>query len=404
MTPAETLTPLVAFEATRAFQFRQNNVSATQRGRPGLYLTNSAPFARSVLANGAGPLRVVDGKVRLPCLPPARWAEESFRGRRVLFLLPSEALGSNVCTLLFLRAFRDHHKPRQMSVFCARSAADIYALDREIRCFELWLPREEVDRHDVLIDLGQLESRRDVDVWPVEMEAELLAAFALPPSRAYPPEARPLPGGRRPRIGVFPLASSPLRTLPVAVTETLCRALAPEGDVLLSLNDLQQQGRLYLERLGTLPETVRVTRGAESIGGLLRTLRGCDYAVFADSGPAHMSKLFATPGLAVYTAAPGEVLQGRFTNLARWTVDWEGPHCKAPCGLAKLRRTVDGAVGCMGSLGVPLAALPTTAQASDAAAVARLMDAPVPCVAALAEQRGALAAAVLADLAARRGM
>ena len=72
--------------------------------------------------------------------------------------------------------------------------------------------------------------------------------------------------------------------------------------------------------------------------------------MFADSGPAHMAKRFAIPGVAVYTSAPPEALRGRFTNLAAWSVPFQGPHCLAPCGLAKLRQAADGTVGCMDPL------------------------------------------------------
>ena len=134
------------------------------------------------------------------------------------------------------------------------------------------------------------------------------------------------------------------------------------------------------------------------VADLLTAVGEFDYAVFADSGPAHIAKLFATPGVAVYTSAPGDVLQGRFRNLARWSVPFEGPHCRAPCGLAKLRERADGADGCMGSLGVGLADLPRTPRGRQPAIVDRLVHDPVPCVAGLAASPEPLVQFVRADL------
>lgn len=402
-----TTTPLLEFVAESDFHFVQHNASprARQEGRGGeRYLTTSQEFANQVLAARPHQFRVLEGRARLRCLPRKQWGRRAFRGKRVLFLLPMAALGENVATLLFLHAFAERHGPAAVGVFCARSASDIYYATDLARVYPLWIPRRELKSWDVVIDLDQLESRRDIEIWPVDMESELLAAFGLEPSPRFPSGPRAVPPDRPLVIGILPLASSPLRTLPPSATLALARALAPHGRVRLCLNRYQHQGRLYMRGLGRdLPAGVAVVEAFDSIGGLMAEIARFDYAVYADSGPAHISKLFAAPGLAVYSSAPGDVLQGRFTNLARWTVPFEGPHCRAPCGLAKVRRTADGRVGCMGSLGVGLAELPGTPGSGDASTVERLLlEQPVPCMARLAADPAPLVEFVLADLASRR--
>ena len=203
-----------------------------------------------------------------------------------------------------------------------------------------------------------------------------------------------------PNLGILPLASSPLRTLPPRLTIELAKAMAGLGNVTICLNKFQAQGRRYREIIAPeLAEAVKIIDAFETIGGLVEAVRDFDYAVYADSGPAHISKLFAAPGMAVYTSAHGDILQGRFSNLANWTVDYDGPHCAAPCGLAKLRSTADGRVGCMGSLEVDLEDLPTTPKVNDSSEVARLLaEAPVPCVQRLGDQSEKFVADVLGDL------
>jgi hypothetical protein len=160
---------------------------------------------------------------------------------------------------------------------------------------------------------------------------------------------------------------------------------------------------LYRRNIGPLPAGVTIVDGFSSIGELLRAIAAFDYAVFADSGPAHMSKLFATPGVGVYTSAPGDILQGRFRNLSPWTVPFAGPHCAAPCGLAKLRQSADGRIGCMGSLALPVTALPSVARAANRKAVEGfLLETPVPCIGALRDDPAPLVDFVQADLTARR--
>jgi len=402
---ALTRTQLVEFSARSAFHFQQHNTGprALQRGRAGeRHYTSSEPFTNQVLARQPKQFTIHDTDKRLPCLPRQAWAGTDYAGKRVLFLLPSEALGNNVSTLLFLQAFVERCRPAAVGVFCARSTADIYLRNADITVYPLWLGQRDLKTWPLVIDLGQLESRRNIDIWPVDMEADLLAAFAIPPSRRYAAAARPCRPQGRPKLGLLPLASSPLRTLPPSVTLALAAALVPLGEVTICLNRNQRQGLLYAQAIaGKLPQGVGVVDAFATIDDLLTAIDRFDYAVFADSGPAHMSKLFATPGLAVYSSAPGDILQGRFENLRRWTIPFKGPHCAAPCGLAKVRKTADGRVGCMGSLGVELAALPGVPGRGDAEVVERLQREPVPCLAELARDPTALVATVVADLRAR---
>lgn len=404
--PGRTRLGMVEFTARADFHFRPANVSDApeQQGIAGeRYYSTAGDFINQALRHHGEVFRITDKAAGLRCLPRARWARQEFRNRRVLFLVPPPALGEHVATLLFLRAFREQKEPGAVGVFCAASATDIYMTDPPDVVYSLWIGRAELRQWDVVIDLNHLEQRLDIDTWPVDMEADLLAAFELSAAAAYPAAARALPPGNgRLKIGVLPLASSPLRTLPIEATQALLGAMGGEHDLTLCLNRNQQQGRLYQQALaGSLPDGVEVIDAFSSIGDLLRAIAGFDYAVFADSGPAHMSKLSALPGTAIYTSAPARVLQGRFNNLAVWQSPYKGAFCDAPCGLAKVRADSNGTVGCMGSLETALEDLPDAAAGTDADAVERLLREPVPCVALLAAQAQVLADFVVADIASR---
>jgi ADP-heptose:LPS heptosyltransferase len=403
---AVTLTRVVEFRAKAPFEFRQHNVAVKGQDRAAggqVYYTTAEAFANAVLARAPEQFRILDPGKRLASLAPAHWPGFDFGAKRVLFLLPAQALGEAVAMFLFLQAVLERYPTARLAVACAQSAADIYALDGRIELFTLWIAKKRLQEFDALIDLGQVAARRNIDIWPVDMEAELLTAFDLAPSASYGSEPRRIQGKEALRIGILPLATSPLRTLPITVTLALVAALKERGHVTLSLNRDQQQGRLYAgEVAGRLGAEVTLVDGFASIGALMAAIRDFDYAVFADSGPAHIAKLFQTPGVAVYSSAPGDVLQGRFTNLARWTVPYVGPYCAAPCGLAKLRQTAAGRVGCMGSLGLGLDLLPATARGHHATQVERLLlQDPVPCIRHLRDDPEPLVEFVLNDLRSR---
>ena len=138
-------------------------------------------------------------------------------------------------------------------------------------------------------------------------------------------------------------------------------------------------------------ENVTVIDGFRTIGELIGFMEKQDYVVLADSGPAHITKLFQTPGLGIYTSAAAKVLQGRHTNLRNWQSTYHGDFCAAPCGLAKLRATSDGQIGCMGSLRVPFEELGDLPAASNKAVAEKLVvKSTVPCVSHLQSNQDAI--------------
>ena len=398
-------TTLVAFRADRDFRFAIPNASAASaQAAPSraTCLTNLPTFLRQVVLARTDIFQVERTPRRLNVLPPEDWAGADLSGARIGLLLPTQALGDSVPILAFIEALDEAFDLRSVRVFCAGPAADIFRRHPKVTADALWVTASDIAALDTIIDLGQAAPDHDIDLAPLDLESVLLERFDLEPSSRMPLDGRALPAGPL-EIGILPLASSPLRSLPPEAVLALVDALRLEGRVHLCLNANQGQGRLLTEALdGHLPPDVRLIDSFASVAEMMAAIGAFDYGIFADSGPAHLSKLECTPGVAVYSSASGEVLQGRFRNLARWTIPFEGPHCRAPCGLAKLRQSADGAVGCMGSLGMALEDLPGVPGGSDAEVVRTLFETPVPCIASLAENPGPLVDFVMADLADRR--
>jgi ADP-heptose:LPS heptosyltransferase len=333
----------------------------------------------------------------LDCLPRRQWGGTDFAGKRVLFLLPSAAIGDCVGVHLFLKSFRARWPDAELAVLNSGAATDVFALDPAVTLFPLFISEKQQKRWRTVVDLGEMEGWGGIATSPVDAESVLLAAFGLDPCDALL-AGRPVPAA--PRIAILPLASSPLRSLPPRLVAALARTLGP---VTVLLNNWQGLSRAYEAALRPLlPEGATVLGGFRATGELMGFMASCGYVVLADSGPAHLAKLSATPGTAVYTSAGHEVLQGRFRNLTPWQARYQGEFCAAPCGLAKLRRAADGRVGCMGSLGLPLESLPGL-PGEDAALAARLvLETPVPCVKALADEAEAVAEFVMGDMERRR--
>lgn len=394
------LTRFQAFRARTSFRFETPNASqnARQAGKAGtVYLTNIGQFTRQALI-ASQHFELAQSTLSLPCLPMEHWATADFRGKTLLVLLPTQALGDCTQALMALHALHEARRPKSITVACAGAAYDIFTTNPFLTVRPLWFAKAEADSADYVVDLGHMLVGRNIDLWPVDFEGTMLKAFAIPPSSRYDAEIRPLPTGRPLEIGLFPLASSPLRTLPAAVVRHLAGVLTGYGNLTVSLNIWQEQGKIMQQELQDQDPDIRILESHPSIGDILQSIARLDYAVFADSGPAHMAKLSATPGVTIYTSAPSHVLQGRFRNIVAYDVNYSGDHCSAPCGLAKVRKARNGEIGCMGSLGLPLEDLPETPQARNDAVVRQLITDPVPCVKALAEQRERLGDFIVNDL------
>ncbi|KZB71493.1 MULTISPECIES: glycosyltransferase family 9 protein [Thalassospira] len=389
------------FASKQPFQFGLPNVSPalTQASdNSPIYVTRTTSLLRrQVLANAPG-VKIKSDSYRFQVLPRDSWGEPDFSRKSVLFLIPDDALGDCVGMALFFRALKQKFKDIRIGVLNAGSASDIFALVPDIEIFQLFISSTQLKRFDHVIDLSEMEGWRDIATMPVNPEEALCEAFGIPP---IPLEERHLPTETRLKIGIVPMASSPLRTLPPKLISEITAMLSKQDyEITIVLNAYQGVMKAYKTALGALSgKNIRILEGFKTIGDLVTFVGQQDYLVVADSGPAHISKLFQTPGFGIYSSADAKTLQGRHKNLRVWQSDFEGPHCTAPCGLAKLRATPDGKIGCMGSLDLPISALPDIPEKSDPhLARALITDTPVPCVAKLHDQRAAIATAIAQDL------
>ena len=390
--------PLFSCRADFKFPTPNSTALAPQQGRAGVkYVVASANFYRQVVGSDKAMFRET-GRAKINCLKAERWKHYPYRGRSVLFLLPPPAVGEHVAILLFLEAFRAQAQPKKVVLLGSDVVTDVYADVPWLTLYPAWMPHNELKQLKTVIDLNDVQSRRNIEFWPVDMEAELYKLFGL--SAPAFTEMTPVRTSKAPiKIGILPLASSPLRTLPAAVILCLDEKFRAMGlQPRIVLNPYQHQTRVLRSALDAASPNLQYIDDTRSISDLLALMRELDYAIFADSGPAHLSKLEQRPGSVIFTSAPSDVLLGRHRNLYPIQIDYSGDFCKAPCGLAKLRQTSGGEVGCMASLQTSVENLPNTILEADPVMVRKmLLKTPVPCVAAAADAAEEIAGSIIAN-------
>lgn len=389
------------FSSRQPFQFGLPNVSPQlgqkSDGSPAYLTRATSLLRRQILANAPG-VKIKTDAFRPQVLPRDIWGTTGFDKSRVLFLIPDDALGDCVGMALFLRAFQTRYPAAKLGVLNSGSASDLFAAVPGIEIFQLFISSQQMGRFDHIIDLSEMEGWETIDRMPVNPEEALCEAFGLSPVTLA--ERAPAIKTEM-KIAILPMASSPLRTLPPRLVRNIANMLADAGHkVTIVLNAYQGVMRKYKESLiSDTPSATTIIDGFQTIGALCDFMMQQDYVVLADSGPAHITKLFQTPGLAIYTSASAETLQGRHRNLRNWQSRFKGDFCQAPCGLAKLRVGADGEIGCMGSLKRPFEALADIPGQSNRAVAEKLtLERPVPCVAELLRDQDAILSVLRQEL------
>lgn len=390
------------FASRLPFQFGLPNVSKAHvqaSDDSPVYFTRATSLLRQQVLTNASGVKIKSDHYRPNVMPRAVWPDQDFSNSSVLFLIPDDALGDCVGMALFFRALKQRFGDIRIGVLNSGSASDIFALVPDIEIFQLFISARQLSRFDHVIDLSEMEGWKEIATMPVNPEEALCDAFCIPPVVL---ENRTVSTKTGRQIGIVPMASSPLRTLPPDLVGAITKMLArrKNDEVTIVLNAYQGVMKAYKTALGSIPfNNVRIVDGFKTIGDLVGFVEKLDYIIAADSGPAHISKLFQTPGLGIYSSADATVLQGRHRNLQTWQSTFKGPHCAAPCGLAKLRATADGQVGCMGSLDLPLSKLDQIPEKNDPAlARALVTDQPVPCVAKLKSESAGILDQIANDL------
>lgn len=391
---------LPVFIARAPFRFPVPN-SGTQKAQKGKantpYIVGSRNFLKQVVEQRTDMIART-GRIELKTVPFEAWGDVDIADKRLLFVLPPPAIGEHVAIRLFFEQLHQQRGPAALGALGADAASDVYDGLGLFSAYPLWMPHAELSKFDMVFDLNDLPSRRNIEFWPVDMEAELYAPFGLTTPKAHEKTSKRSPD--LPVVAIFPLATSPIRTLQPDLIRTLIDRLQPVARTMVVLNRWQNQSALLREALDARGVAVTYRDNLRTLSDVDRLLRRIDYGVFADSGPAHMTKLNGCPGAVLYSSAPAAPLLGHHRNLMAIQADYRGDHCQAPCGLAKLRRSADGRPGCMETLGVDAGALSELAadQADGELTRRFLLETPIPCARALAGDADTIAGRILQDL------
>jgi hypothetical protein len=393
--------PYLRFRPRRPFWIEVRN--SARQPRQDLAAGEAAYVRNRVLAEQirGAPAAVRDllgSKARIPVasLDALRRA----KGRSALFLMPSEAVGDTVVYAGAVREIARAFGLARIGIAFSGSATDVwFYIGIPVEVFPLLLPERALARFDLVLDFARDIPELDrVAEAPLAIDQTILARLGLPADYRWT-ETSGERGIRR--VALFPISSTPLRTIPPPLAAYLITGLKEqELTVEVVVDPRTRQGSFFLRGAPDIGTVARIVPDLATVDALIRYVRDdIDYGIFCDSGPAHITKLFDAPGFCLFTSVGAEAVRGPFRNLAAWQAGYAGRRCRAPCGLVGAMSLDRGeAYGCMDSLDRPRAALARPARLPEEATHRLLLEAPVGCVAALVRDREQILAAIRSDL------
>jgi len=153
------------FASKQPFQFGLPNVSpdlVQASDNSPAYLTRTSSLLRQQILANAPSVKIISDSVQPDVLARDAWADTDFDRKRVLFLIPDDAIGDCVGMVLFLRAFATKYPGAKIAVLNSGTASDIFATIPDITIFQLFISAKRLKTFDYLIDFSEMEGWKDL--------------------------------------------------------------------------------------------------------------------------------------------------------------------------------------------------------------------------------------------------
>ena len=144
------------------------------------------------------------------------------------------------------------------------------------------------------------------------------------------------------KITLFPISTSPIRTLPVNVINSIISKFSKKIKIDLVLDNFYQTSKFVVPRINS--NNVNFIFHYE-LEDLVKIIKNIDYGIFIDSGPLHLAKILNKRGLFIETSVSHQKLLKNFNNFEIIKNTYSSKYCKAPCGLTNLFN-INNSMGC----------------------------------------------------------
>ena len=144
------------------------------------------------------------------------------------------------------------------------------------------------------------------------------------------------------KITLFPISSSPIRTMPFYLVNSIIEKLSNKIKIDVVVDKLYPTSNYLIKNIDT--ENINLVFH-EKISDLVRIVKKIDYGIFMDSGPLHLAKKLNKNGLLIETSVSHKILLNNNKNIDVIKNSFSSDFCSAPCGLINIFNLNDS-LGC----------------------------------------------------------
>ncbi len=135
------------------------------------------------------------------------------------------------------------------------------------------------------------------------------------------------------KITLFPISSSPIRTMPPYLVNSIIEKLSDKIKIDIVVDKLYPTSKYLINNVKS--ENINLVFH-KKISDLVRIVKNIDYGVFMDSGPLHLAKLLNKNGLLIETSVSHKILLNKNRNIDVIKNSFSSDFCAAPCGLINI--------------------------------------------------------------------
>ncbi len=148
------------------------------------------------------------------------------------------------------------------------------------------------------------------------------------------------------KISIFPLSSSPIRTMPIKILNELINIIEKKYLIEIFLDHNSEISNFLYDNISFKHASIVAPTNKFN---LFSSIKNIEYGLFMDSGPLHIAKMFNKPGILLETSVSSKILLKNYHLIKGIKNEFLSTYCRAPCGLTDIFN-YDNNYGCYDSL------------------------------------------------------
>ena len=148
------------------------------------------------------------------------------------------------------------------------------------------------------------------------------------------------------KISIFPVSSSPIRTMPIKILKELIKVLTKDYVIEIFLDHSSEISNFLHDNINT--EMIHIINPIGT-SDLISSIKKIQYGIFMDSGPLHVAKMLNKRGLLLESSVSSKILLKNYNLIKGIENNFTSAYCDAPCGLTDIFN-YQNSFGCYDSL------------------------------------------------------